>query len=97
MSDKIVEFLQSSNTYVAKIRTASAMNPLLWLIAFLAIPCFTLSGFILYNKADSILPYCIGLFYALIVSVYLAIYIYFAIKKPENLRSENFVIEKMKI
>ncbi|MBP9887664.1 MAG: hypothetical protein KBF93_15295 [Leptospiraceae bacterium] len=96
MSDKIVEFLQSSNTYIAKIRTASAMNPLLWLIAFLALPCFTLIGFIVYNRTDSILPYCIGSFFALIVFVYLAIYVYFAITKPENLRSENFVIEKMK-
>ena len=90
MSDKIVEFLQSSNTYIAK------MNPLLWLIAFLALPCFTLIGFIVYNRTDSILPYCIGSFFALIVFVYLAIYVYFAITKPENLRSENFVIEKMK-
>jgi uncharacterized membrane protein len=96
MSDKIVQLLKSSNSYTAKIKTSSSLNSLLWLMGILVFPISFSSTYILIKEIDSIFPYLLFTLFSMVVFVFLIIFIYFAIAKPDNLRSESFVIEKMK-
>ena len=72
---------------------STALQPLAWLVGILT------SGLVIAatSGAPTWVLICIAIFFGLSVLVYLVIYVYFAIKNPDALRSERYTLSKMAI
>lgn len=86
--DIVRSFLQQA---VVRGVRSTVMNPLEWLIAML------LAGIALclYYQAPDWLLILLAIFVAMVVTMFIVMYLYFALKTPDSLRSERFTLSKM--
>lgn len=76
------------------LRVRTVLNPLLWLTATVMPACFTAGGVIGYESALGTAITLAGLVPPLITLVF---YVVFAIRDPDRLQSEEFVVRSMEL
>jgi hypothetical protein len=93
MTDAGQNFLEriaaSAHSAATHLRVKSALNPMLWLCAIVSLPCFSLSYF-----AHGIEPLATWLIYMGALPIFATIigFLFFMIKSPEKLQSEDYQI-----
>lgn len=88
------QLLQSLISRVGIVRTKSVLNPLLWLTAFVLITFLPAAGVAGFSSAVGIVLVAIAI---LAVLVTLGAYVYFAIKNPDRLQSEEFLLRQQEL
>lgn len=76
------------------LRVRNVLNPLLWLTAAVMPSCFLAGGFIGYDTALGVVITLAGLAPALFSLIF---YVVFAVRDPDRLQSEEFVVRSMEL
>jgi hypothetical protein len=77
----------TAHSAATHLRVKSALNPMLWMCAIVTLPCFILAYFARGIEPLATLVGCIG---ALPVVATVVGFLYFMIKAPEKLQSEDY-------
>jgi len=89
----MAEFIQSLQQAFRQDSKSTVLKSLGWLISILSTATIFASRYGL----DKWLVVMFAILDCIVILIYIAAYIYFAIKDPEQLRSEKFSIQKMAI
>lgn len=93
MSDRLLQVLERIQSAQLNARTTSALNPVLWLVATLSTSVAVSAAVGAVWWVTALLASGVGLS----VLVTLGLAVFFAVKAPDALRSERYVIQKMAI
>ena len=88
------ELVRSATSRAGIVRIRNVLNPILWLCAVTTPSCF-LFAYIL--GSDAILRYALAGLGSLPVGVGLFSYIYFMLRAPNRLQSEEFVLRQQEL
>jgi hypothetical protein len=81
--------MSSAQSAAARLRVRSALNPMLWLCGIVTIPCFVLAYLL---GGNGVIPISLILLGAVPVLTAVGGFIYFMIRSPEKLQSEEYQI-----
>ena len=88
------ELIRSATSRAGVVRVRNVLNPILWLCA-VTTPCCFLLPYIL--GSDAVLRYALASLGSLPVGVGLFSYVYFLLRAPNRLQSEEFVLRQQEL
>jgi hypothetical protein len=88
-----VDFSRMAQLAVGRLTVRSALNPLLWLVAIIAVPCVLTAAI----AADPIMKWAVFSLGAVVVLVVLGIGLMFAIRCPDKLQSEDYQLRQQSL
>lgn len=86
--------LDSLVSRLGVIRTRSVLNPVLWLMSVVLVVLVPAAGVAGFTSAVGLVFIAVAL---LVVLVAVAAYIYFALRDPDRLQSEEFVLKQQEL